>query len=82
MNFLMDGTAEISKILCFQMMKPIKLLLKNCMCIGGEAAAEYTAFIFPLIESCKLNNLHSSRLHEIHSKDCDKKALLPCYYKQ
>ena len=87
-NVLKDGTAEISNNLCEQRMKPVKLLLKNCMNIGSEAAAENTAFIFSLIESCKLNKLdpqdYLKHLFEciLHGKDCDKKALLPCYYKQ
>ena len=86
-NILKDGTAEISNNLCEQRMKPIKLLLKNCMNIGSEAAAENSAFIFSLIESCKLNNIdpqdYLKHLFEciLHGKDCDKKALLPCFYK-
>nr|WP_239469718.1 IS66 family transposase [Bacteroides caecigallinarum] len=30
-NILKDGAAEISNNLCEQRMKPVKLLLKNCM---------------------------------------------------
>ena len=68
-------------------MKPVKLLLKNCMNIGSEAAAENSAFIFSLIESCKLNDIdpqdYLKHLFEciLHGKGCDKKALLPCFYK-
>lgn len=36
--------------------KPVKLLLKNYMNIGSEAAAGNSAFIFSLIESCKVSN--------------------------
>ena len=54
-NILKDGAAEISNNLCEQRMKPVKLLLKNCMNIGSEDAAKNSAFIFSLIESCKLN---------------------------
>ena len=88
MNVLKDGPAEISNNLCKQRMKPIKLLLKNCMNIGREAAAKNTEFLFSLLESYKLNNLDSQdyikHLFEClhHSKDYDKKALLPYYYKQ
>ena len=39
-NILKDGTAEILNNLCEQRMKPVKLLLKNCMNIGSEDAAE------------------------------------------
>lgn len=86
-NILKDGAAEISNNLCEQRMKPVKLLLKNCMNIGSEAAAENSAFIFSLIESCKLNDIdpqdYLKHLFEciLHGKDCDKKALLPCFYK-
>lgn len=86
-NILKDGAAEISNNLCEQRMKPVKLLLKNCMNIGSEDAAENSAFIFSLIESCKLNGIDSQdylkHLFEciLHGKDCDKKTLLPCFYK-
>ena len=56
-NILKDGSAEISNNLCEQRMKPVKLLLKNCMYIGSEEAAENSDFISPLIESCKLNDI-------------------------
>lgn len=86
-NILKDGAAEISNNLCEQRMKPVKLLLKNCMNIGSEDAAGNSAFIFSLIESCKLNDIdpqdYLKHLFEciLHDKDCDKKALLPCFYK-
>ena len=86
-NILKDGAAEISNNLCEQRMKPVKLLLKNCMNIGSEYAAENSAFIFSLIESCKLNDIdpqdYLKHLFEciLHGKDCDKKSLLPCFYK-
>ena len=86
-NILKDGSAEISNNLCEQRMRLVKLLLKNCMNIGSEAAAENSAFIFSLIESCKLNDIdpqdYLKHLFEciLHGKDCDKKVLLPCFYK-
>ena len=86
-NTLKDGSAEISNNLCEQRMKPVKLLLKNCMNIGSENAAGNSAFIFSLIESCKLNDIdpqdYLKHLFEciLHGKDCDRKALLPCFYK-
>ena len=84
-NILKDGLAEISNNLCEQRMKPVKLLLKNCMNIGSEAAAENSAFIFSLIESCKLNDIdpqdYLKHLFEcsLHGKVCDKKALCPIF---
>ena len=86
-NILKDGAAEISNNLCEQRMKPVKLLLKNCMNIGSEAAAGNSAFIFSLIESCKLNDIdpqdYLKHLFEciLWGKVCDRKALLPCFYK-
>ena len=47
-NILKDGSAEISNNLCEQRMKPVKLLLKNCMNIGSEDAAGNSAFTFSL----------------------------------
>ena len=87
-NILKDDAAEISNNLCEQRMKPVKLLLNNCMNIGSENVAENSAFIFSLIESCKLNGIdpqdYLKYLFEyiLHGKDCDKKALLPRFYKQ
>lgn len=80
-----QGREEISNNLCEQRMKPVRLLLKNCMNIGSEDAAENSAFIFSLIESCKFNDIapqdylkHSFECI-LHSKDCDNKVLLPCF---
>lgn len=56
-NILKDCLAEILNNLCEQRMKPIKLLLRNCMNIGSEVTAKNSAFIFSLIESCKLNGI-------------------------
>ncbi|WP_223805052.1 transposase [Phocaeicola plebeius] len=56
-NILKNGTAEIQNNLHEQRMKPVKLLLKNCMNIGSEDTTENSAFIFSLIESCKLNDI-------------------------
>ena len=39
-------------------MKPVKLNLKNCQNIGSENAAENTAFVFSLTESCRLNGIN------------------------
>lgn len=69
------------------MMKPVKLLLKNYMNISSEDAAENSAFVFSLIESYKLNDINPQdylkHLFEciLYGKDCNKKDLLPCFYK-
>jgi len=86
-EILKDGAAKISNNLCEQRMKPVKLLLKNCMNIGSEDAVENSAFIFSLIENCKLNDIalqnYLKHLLEgiLHGKECDKKALLSYFYK-
>lgn len=86
-NILKDGSAEISKNLCKQRMKPVKLLLKNCMNIGSEVAAKNSAFIFSLIESCKLNDIDPTGFYLKHlfecilnGKNCYKKDLLSYFY--
>ena len=56
-NILKNVSAEISNNFCEKRMKPVKPLLKNCMNIGSEDAAENSVFIFSLIESCKLNDI-------------------------
>lgn len=52
-----------------------------------QDATENSAFIFSLIESCKLKNIapqdYQKQLFEciLHGKDYDMKAPLPCFYK-
>ena len=86
-NFIKDGRVQISNNLCEQRMKPVKLNLKNCQNIGSENAAENTAFVFSLTESCRLNGINPETYLErlfkcIVSKETyDKRQLLPCYIK-
>lgn len=86
-NILKDGAEEISSKLYEQRIKPIKLLLRNCMNISSKGATENSAFIFSLIESYKLNDIdpqdYLKHLFKsiLHGKDCDNKAFLPCFYK-
>ncbi len=86
-NFIKDGRVQISNNLCEQRMKPVKLNLKNCQNIGSENAAENTAFVFSLTESCRLNGINPETYLEklfkcIVSKGTyDKRQLLPCYIK-
>lgn len=73
---------------CGQRMKPVKLLLKNCIDIGNEAVAKNTAFIFSLIESCKLNDIdpqdYLRHLFEciFHGKECDKRSFCHVFINQ
>lgn len=83
-GFLKDGRAEISNNLCEQRMKPIKLDLKNCQNIGSEEAAEDTAFMHSLVESCRLNGKNPFEylrmlIHKVRDDldDAAKRLLLP-----
>lgn len=88
--YLFNGNVDMRKgifRLCEQRKKPLKLNLKNCQNIGSENAAENTAFVFSLTESCRLNGINPETYLEklfkcIVSKETnDKRQLLPCYIK-
>lgn len=49
------GEIELSNRLREQMMQSIKMNLKNAGNIGSEESAKHNAFMFSLIESCKMN---------------------------
>lgn len=81
---LESGTAELSNNLAEQMMRHIKLNLKNCMNIGSEEAAEDNSFMYSLIESCHMNNLSPIKYIEylvssLRTEQPDLSQLLPCY---
>lgn len=46
------GDVELSNNLSEQMMRRIKMNLKNACNIGGEISAKHNAFMFSVIESC------------------------------
>lgn len=48
------GGVELSNNLSEQMMRGIKMNLKNASNIGSEISAKHNAFIFSVIESCKM----------------------------
>ena len=86
-TYITSGQVEISNNLCEQRMKTIKLTLKNCQNIGSEAAAERSAFLQSLVESCTLNRINPleyiTSLFELiykGEKTTDKVSLLPCYW--
>ena len=86
-NFIKAGKVQLSNNLCEQRMKPVKLTLKVCQNIGSEVAAENSAFLFSLTESCNLNGIRpegylEKLLDTLHLQEQDRKSLLPCYYKQ
>ena len=48
------GDVELSNNLSEQMMRRIKMSLKNAGNIGSERSARYNAFMYSIIESCKM----------------------------
>ena len=82
---LENGDVEISNNLAEQMMRHIKMNLKTASNIGSEESAQDNAFMFSLIESCKLNGLAPEKyitflLRKLKGANqyTDKNALLPC----
>ena len=86
-TILQDGNLELSNNLAEQMMRHIKLNLKNCLNIGSEDSALDYAFMFSVIESCNMNKLSPgcytkelvSRLSAKPVCTVEKVALLPCF---
>ena len=81
---LQNGDVEVSNNLCEQMMKHIKMNLKNCLNIGSEESALDYAFMFSALESCDINHLSPESYFKglisgLHNKKVEKKQLLPCY---
>lgn len=48
------GDVELSNNLSEQMMRRIKMNLNNACNVGGEISAKHNAFMFSVIESCKM----------------------------
>lgn len=87
-NVLKSGDVELSNNLCEQMMRHVKINLKNSLNIGSEQCAKNFCFMYSLVESCGFNELSpikylSHLLSSLHSMDvcADKRMLLPCYCK-
>ena len=86
-TILQDGNLELSNNLAEQMMRHIKLNLKNCLNIGSEDSALDYAFMFSVIEGCNMNKLSPgcyikelvSRLSAKPVCTAEKVALLPCF---
>ncbi len=83
---LQSGDVELSNNLAEQMMRRIKMNLKTATNIGSEESAKHNAFIYSLIESCKLNNIAPIRymkylLDHLTAKEQSEEELmrlLPC----
>ena len=86
-TILQDGNLELSNNLAEQVMRHIKMNLKNCLNIGSEDSALDYAFMFSVIESCNMNKLSPgwyikelvSRLTAKPICTAEKVALLPCF---
>lgn len=83
-----SGEAEISNNLCEQMMRHIKINLRNSQNIGSEKCAKDFCFMYSLIESCGFNQLSpieyiSALLRKLPTITTNKEKhdMLPCYYK-
>ena len=81
---LQNGDVELSNNICEQMMRHIKMNLKNSMNIGSEDSALDYAFMFSALESCDINHLAPETylrklILGLHEKKVEKKQLLPCY---
>lgn len=83
---LVNGDVELSNNLAEQMMRHIKMNLKTASNIGSEDSALDNAFMFSLIESCKLNDIAPEKYIRFilgKIKDCVSKKdftdILPCY---
>ena len=79
------GKVEPSNNLSEQMMRSIKMNLKNAGNIDSEESAKHNAFMFSLIESCKMNK-HTVEDHlmslldrlKLSREGDDLTGLLPC----
>ena len=87
-NVLKSGDAELSNNLCEQMMRHVKINLKNSQNIGSEDKAGNFCFMYSLVESCGFNSLSPMKYisHLLQSlryaKSSDElRNLLPCYCK-
>lgn len=86
---LEDGDLELSNNLCEQMMRHIKMNLKTAGNIGSEGPAKHNAFMYSVIESCRMVGIMlDSYLHVLLEglrkavAGEDLTHLLPCYCKQ
>ena len=81
---IMDSIKKELDNICEQMMRHIKINLKNSMNIGSEDSALDYAFMFSALESCDINHLSPEAylrklILGLHEKKVEKKQLLPCY---
>ena len=83
---LESGDVEISNNISEQTVRKLKMNLRNSGNIGSESSAADNAFMYSVIESCKLNDMdpgkylrHMLNKLKSHKEGDDLRNLLPCY---
>lgn len=79
------GEVEISNCWTENLIRPFALGRRNWLFVGNEASANKSAFLYSLIQSCKLNNIDPRRyliyvlnkVHAMRRKEIDPVTLLP-----
>ena len=81
------GDVEISNNISEQTVRKLKMNLRNAGNIGSESSAADNAFMYSVIESCRLNDIDPGKylMHLLnslksHRDGDDLTGLLPCYY--
>ena len=83
---LESGDVEISNNISEQSVRKLKMNLKNAGNIGSESSAADNAFMYSVIESCKLNDIDPGKYisyllgkQKTARERDDLTGLLPCY---
>lgn len=84
-KYVEDGRMEISNILVENQIRPFAIGRKNWLFVGNEESANKSAFLYSLIQSCKINNIDVrkylayilNRAHDMRRQKIDPKSLLP-----
>lgn len=84
-SVLLDGNVELSNNIAEQMMRHVKLVLKNSLNIGSEESAKDYAFMYSMIESCSMNKVNTQEyikhlLDVLPDKSVDRGTILPCFW--
>ena len=79
-TFIDNGYVEISNNIAEQAVKPFVIQRKVFQTSGSYAGARYTAKLFSIVQTCKINNINVERyfkyvLENIHCESVD--SLLP-----
>jgi transposase len=85
LQYIEDGRMQISNILIENQMRPFAIGRKNWLFVGNESSANKSAFLYSLIQSCKLNKIDFRKYliyvlnnaHAMRRGDIDLKSLLP-----